>query len=131
MSRTLYRLKRESGISLKMPQWKKALSSIEGRISRFFPSCGSKLGVPLELQQGPHGPTRGASGKSSLHMSREGPLGIPLQSLLGPRSSSGVEARTSGFLSNADMDLRVPLEIPQGSQASSSVETCKSAPLWS
>ena len=123
MSRTLSCLKKESGISLEMPQWKKALSSVEGRISRFFPSCGSKLGVPLELQQGPHGHTRGASGKSILHMSREGPLGIPLQSLPGLRFSSGVEARTSGFLSSANMDLGFPLEFPQGSQASSLVET--------
>ena len=72
-----------------------------------------------------------ASGKSSLHVSFEGPLGIPLQSLPGPRSSCGFEAVTSGFLSNADMDVRVPLEIPQGSQASSRVATCKSALLSS
>ena len=131
MSRTLSRLKKKGGNSLKMPQWKRASSRVEGRISWFFSSCNSKRGVPLELQQGPHGPTRGASGKSSLHMSREGPLGIPLQSLPGLRFSSGVEARTSGFLSRADIDLGVSLGCPQSSQASSHVEPCKSALLSS
>ena len=81
VSRTLSRLKRESGISLQTPQWKRASSRVEGRISWFFLSCGSKLGVPLGLRWGPQGPTRGASGKSSLHASCEGSLGIPLQSL--------------------------------------------------
>ena len=33
MSRTLSRVKREAGISLEMPQWKRASSRIEGRIS--------------------------------------------------------------------------------------------------
>ena len=75
-----------------------------------------KLGVPLELGQGPQGTTRVASGKSSLHVSCEGPLGSPLHSGPGPRSSSGVEARTSGFLSSADMDLGVPMEFQQGSR---------------
>ena len=70
-------------------------------------------------------------GKSSLHVSCEGPLGMPLQSLLGPRSSSRVEAVTSGFLSRADMDLSVHVEFPQGSQALSSVETRESALLVS
>ena len=109
----------------------KTSSHIEGRISWFFSSCSRKLGVPLELRQGPQGPTCVASGKSSLHASCEQLLGIPLQSVPGARSSSGAEARTSGFLSSADMDLGVPMEFQQGSQASSRVETCKSAFLSS
>ena len=109
----------------------KTSSHIEGRISWFFSSCSRKLRVPLELRQGPQGPTCVASGKSSLHASCEQPLGIPLQSVPGARSSSGAEARTSGFLSSADMDLGVPMEFQQGSQASSRVETCKSAFLSS
>ena len=72
-------------------------------------------------------PLVGASGKSSLHASYEGPLGIPLKSVPRQWSSSGVEARISRFLSRADMDLGVPLGFPQGSQALSRVETCKSA----
>ena len=40
MSRTLSRLKRESGISVETAQWKRASSRIEGRISWFFSSCG-------------------------------------------------------------------------------------------
>ena len=131
MSRTLSRLKREGGISLETLQRKRASSRVEGRISWFFSSCSRKLRLSLELRRGPQVPALVASGKSSLHVSFEGPLGIPLQSLPGPRSSCGFEAVTSGFLSNADMDVRVPLEIPQGSQASSRVATCKSALLSS
>ena len=92
-----------------MPQWKRASSHTEGRISWFFLSCGRKLGVPLELRRGPQGPARVASGKSSLHASCEGPLKIPLQSVPGLKSSSEAEAGTSGFLSSADMDLGVPI----------------------
>ena len=131
MSRTLSRLKREGGISVMMPQWKKDSSCVEGRISWFFSSCCRKHGVPLELQWGPQGPAHVASGKSCLHVSCKGPLGIPLQSVPAPRSSSGAEARTSGFFSSADMDLGVPVEFPQWFQASSRVETCKSAFLLS
>ena len=96
VSRTLNSLKREGGISLKMPQWKRASSHVERGISCFFLSCGRKLGVPLELQRGSRGPPRVAPGKSSLHASCEVPLGIPLQSLLGSPSSSGVEVRPQG-----------------------------------
>ena len=110
-----------------MPQRKRAAAHVEGRTSWFLSSCG---GVPLKLRQRSLGLTRGASGRSGLHASPEGPLGIPLQSLLVPRSSSGVEAGTSGYLSRTGMDLRVPRGRPQGSQASSHVETCKS-PLLS
>ena len=126
MLKTLSGLRREGGIFLETLQRKRASARFEGRISWFFSSCG---GVPLELRRRPQGPTRGASGKSSLHVSSEGPLRIPLQSMLGPRSSSGVQAGYSGFLSRADMDLRVHLGRPQGSQASSGVEPCKSTLL--
>ena len=118
MQKTFSRLKGEGGLSPKMPQLKRVSSRLKGRISWFYSSCGSILGVRLEIQQGPQGPACGASGKSSLHASHEGPLGIPLQSLPGPWSSYGVEGGSSGFLSRADMDLGVPLEIPQGSQSS-------------
>ena len=50
--------------------------------------------VPLELQQGPQGPTLVASGKVSLQASSEGPLRIPLQSVPGPMYSSGAKAVT-------------------------------------
>ena len=112
-------------------QQKRASSGVEGRTSWFFSSCTSKLGVPPELQRGPQGHGRGASGSSSLHERCEGPLGISLQLLPKTRSSSRFEARTSVFYPRADMDLRVPLGFPQGSQASSRVETCKSALLSS
>ena len=126
MRRTVSRLKSKGGISLETPQQKKASSRLEGRISWFFSSYSSKLGVLLELRWGHQGPAHAASGKFSLHVSCEGPLGIPLQSQPGPRSSSGVEAGNSGFLAIAYLDLGVPMEFQQGSQASSGVETCKS-----
>ena len=131
MSRTNSRLKRDGGIFLETPEWKRALSLIEGRTACFFWSCSRKLGVPLELRPVPQGTARIASGKSSVHASCEGLLVIPLQSLLGLLYSSGVDARTSDFLSSADMDLRFPLEFSQGNQASSRKETCKSAFLLS
>ena len=115
MSRTLWRLKWEGGISLETLQQKKASSHFEGRISWFFSSCSRKLGVPIEVRRGLQRPARVSSGKASLHASCQGPLRIPLQSLPGPRSSSGMEAGISGYLSSADIDLRVPMEFPQGS----------------
>ena len=86
VSRTLSRLKREGGISLQTLQPKRASSRVEGKIAWFFSSCGRKFRVFLELQWGHQGPACVASGKSSLHVSCEGPLWIPLQSLrvLGP-----------------------------------------------
>ena len=116
----------ESEISLKMPQCKRASARVEERISWFFSSCSRKLGVPLELEWGPHGCTHVASGKFNLHASSEGQLRIPLQSVLGPTSSCVAEAGSSGFLSSADMYLGLPLESSQGSQASFHVETCTS-----
>ena len=105
MSRTLSRLKREGGMSLKTPQQKRASSRVEGRISWFFSSSGRKLEVPLEIRRGAQGPAHVASGKCSVHANCEGPLRIPLQSVSVPKSSSGAKAATSGFLSSADMDL--------------------------
>ena len=127
MSRNLSRLRLEGGISLEAPHQKRASARVECRISWFFSSCGE---APLEFRLDQR-PTLGASGRSSLHASSEGPLKIPLQSLPGLRSSSGVEAGTSGFLFKADMDLGVPLGHPHGSEASSRVEPCKSALLSS
>ena len=74
-------------------------------------SGGRKLGVPLELRQGPQGPDCVASGKSSLHVNCEGPLEIALQFVASSMSSIGIEAGTSGFHSSADLDLRVPMEF--------------------
>ena len=128
MSTTRSGLRREAGISLDKSQWKRASACVEGRISWFFFNCG---GVPLELQRGPQLPARDASGRSSLHTSREGPLGIHLRSLPGLRSSSGVEIGTSGFLSRADMDLGVTQGHPQASQGFVSCGAIKFALLSS
>ena len=53
VSRTLLRLKREDGISLEMPQWIRASSHVEVRISWFF-----------ELQQETWSSSRGMTGTS-------------------------------------------------------------------
>ena len=42
--RNLLRLQREGEISHETPQQKRASSRVEGRISWFLSSCGSKLG---------------------------------------------------------------------------------------
>ena len=123
VSSTLLRLKREGGISQETLPRKRSSSRIERRISCLFSSCCGKIGVHLELNQGSQRPTRGASGKSSLHASCKGPLRIPFQLVPGPRSSSGAQSGSSGVLSSADMAFGVPMEFPQESQASSHVET--------
>ena len=99
MSRTLLRLKREGGISLKMSQGKRASSRVEGGISCFFRVAAANLWSLSSYEGEIRDPLIGASGTSSVHASCKGPLGIPLQSLPEPRSSSGVEVGTSGFLS--------------------------------
>ena len=48
--------------------------------------------APLDLQWGPQGPPRVASGKASLHASCERPLGISLQSVPGLKSSFAAKA---------------------------------------
>ena len=78
VSRNLLKIKRESEISLEMPQWKRASSRVEWTISCFFSSFDSKFGIHLELRRGPHGPSRRATGKSSVYASCDVPLGIPL-----------------------------------------------------
>ena len=142
MSRTLLRLQREAGISLEMPQLKRASSQVEWRISWFFWSCSSKRGVPLELPREPQGPALGASGKSILHASCKGPLGILLQSLPGlrfssgggpePQSSSPVPTWISGFhwsfhrgeglVSCGSIPIRSPLKLEKHCQASCRVD---------
>ena len=124
MSRTLWRLEREGGISLETSQWKKSSSRFEGRISWLFSSCSKKLEVPLQLRWGPQGPAL---------VSQESPVCMRVtRGLSGFLScqSRGLdphrtEATTSGFLSRSDMDLGVPMEFPQRSLSSSCVETCK------
>ena len=51
VSSTLWRLKREGGISLEMLQRKGASSRVEGRISWGFSIPCRKLVVPLELRR--------------------------------------------------------------------------------
>ena len=136
MSRTLSRLKKKGSISLKTPQWKGALSLIEGEFpgfSRvlagnlwFLLSYNGDMRDPLVFPQESQASMRVERAKRSYST-----LEIPLQSVQGTRSSSRVKAGSSVFASSADMELRVPMEIQQGSQASSRVETCKSALLSS
>ena len=136
MSRTLSRLKKQGLISLETPQWKGALSRIEGEspgFSRvlagnlwFLLSYNGDMRDPLVFPQESQASMRVERAKRSYST-----LEIPLQSVQGTRSSSRVKAGSSVFASSADMELRVPMEIQQGSQASSRVETCKSTFLLS
>ena len=108
VSRTLSRLKREGRISLQAPQQKRASSRVEGRISWFFSSCSSKLGVPLELRCGPQGPDCVASvkpvsirvvrGLSEFLSNRCWVLCPHLELRPEPLVSSPVLTRISGFL---------------------------------
>ena len=97
VSRTISRLKRGGGISLETVQWKRASSSIEGKISWFFSSCGGKLRVPLELRwgpRGPQGPDCVAAEKSGLFLRCEGHFEFPLDSLLVKRAVSRVPLKS-------------------------------------
>ena len=130
MSRTLPRLKREGGISLEIPQRKRASSRVKGRISWFFLSCGWKLGVPLELRWGPQGTTHVPSGKSSLHTSCKRPLRIPLQSVPGPSLHLKLRPEPQGSAPGPTWISGFLWGIHRGVRASSRVEPCKS-PLHS
>ena len=57
-----FEIKREGGISLKMPQRKRASSSVEWRISWFFSSCDGDLRDPLVVPQGSPVATRVVKG---------------------------------------------------------------------
>ena len=142
MSKTLSRLNRECGISLKMLQLKRASSRIDGRISWFFSSCGRKLGVPLELRQRCQVPDHVSSGKSSLHASCERPLRmlsswcrvlgpylelrlnlrVPLQGRHGIRGRSRASTGESGLVSCGAMQVCSPLEPKKQCQASYHVD---------
>ena len=91
------RLKSEGGISLKTSKQKRASSRLEGRISRFFSSCGSKVEVPLELQWTPQGPAQWALGNSHLHASWEGPSGFLCSRCQGRNPHLEMRPETLGF----------------------------------
>ena len=79
MSSTISNFKRQRGISLEMLHWERASSRDDGGTSWFFSSCGRIL----EFRQGTQRTTRGAPGKSNLHLSYEWEPGIALESLQG------------------------------------------------
>ena len=135
-------LRREGGISLETPQWKRTSSRIEGKISWIFSSCGIKIGIPLELRWGPQGPShgglgnvqspcelRGASRDSAVVAARPvvliwswGNLRFALPCRHGSQSSSGVSTGESGRISCGDMHVHSPLELEKQRQASSQVD---------
>ena len=94
------RLKREGGISLEMPQRKRASSRIEGWISCFFSSSGRNLGF-----------------LSSYEGDFRDPLLWPKESPVSMRVARGL----SGFLSHLCRVLSPHLELRPQPQASSSV----------
>ena len=110
MSRTLSRLKREGGISLELPQRKRASSCVEGKISWFFSSWAGKLGFLL---------------------SEDGDLRDPLVWLQESPVSMRVARGLSGFLSHLCRVLSPHLELRPQPQASSSVLTWISGLLCS
>ena len=81
----------------------------------------------LYLCRWAQGASQGASEKSGILWSWEGPLGTPLGLVQWKRASSLVEVGNSGFLSISDSGRRVPAELRQESQASSYVEAWNSA----
>ena len=116
MSRTLLRLKNEGGISLEMPQQKRASSPMKGRISWFFSSCSRKLGVPLCEDWDHRDPLmRLQESKSSMLVVR-GPscflsnrcwgLGLHLKLSLELQVSSPVLIRILGFLWSFNRGVR-------------------------
>ena len=82
---------------------------------------------PLNLQQGPQGPTHVALEKTGLFLMYEGHVGIPLESLPANRPVSRIQSGNSVFLSGGDRDLRLPIKVQLGSQASPGVEAWNSA----
>ena len=90
-------------------------SCTEGRISWFLSRYGGKIWVPLELQQGPQGPSRVASEKSGLFSSCQGHFGIPLEVLPVNRAVSNVQLVNSVFLSSGNRDLGPPVRLQLGS----------------
>ena len=109
MSKTLLRLKREGGISLEMPQRKRASSRIEGWISCFFSSSGRNLGF-----------------LSSYEGDFRDPLLWPKESPVSWRVARGF----SGFLSSRCWALGPHLELRPEPQVSSPVLTWTSDFLW-
>ena len=95
----------EGGISLEMPQCKRASACVEGRMSLFFLRYG---GVPLEFRQGPQGPvlgpqggpvsTRVVRGPSAFLCSRCRACGAHLNLRLESQVSSAGPTWVSGFL---------------------------------
>ena len=110
MSKTLLRLKREGGISLEMPQRKRASSRIEGWISCFFSSSGRNLGF-----------------LSSYEGDLRDLLVLPQQSPVSMR----VARDLSGFLSSHCLGQSPHLELRPEPAGSSPVLTWTSGFFWS
>ena len=83
MLSTVLSFKRERGISLKMMQWERASSRVEGRIPWFSSRLGGKFGVSIKLRHEPQGPAHITSGKPDLISSCDRHHGIPCKSLQG------------------------------------------------
>ena len=76
-------------ISLGTPQRKRASSSLEGRTSWIFSSCGRCS----RLSTGTSGTRSGGLRKGQSRVAR-GPLGIPFPAILGPKTLCGVSGGT-------------------------------------
>ena len=119
MSSILSRLKREGGISLKMPPAEKELISRRWENLLIFLELQQEIWGSYRVMLGTSGTRSCCLSKTSLHAICDMSRGIPLQSVPDPRSSSEDEAGNSWILSSVYMDLGVPTEFQQGSQAAS------------
>ena len=95
-------------------------------LSEESPGSSRVAAGSLELRRGPQGPTYGATERSSLHASREGPLWIPLQSLPGPRSYLELRQEPRGSSPGSTGISGFFWGVHFGVRAFSRVEPCKS-----
>ena len=93
--RTLFMIRGASWGSLGGAEWNRASFCVEGGMSWFFSSYGSKLGVPLELRLASQGTSSIILGKSSLRSWCEGEQRIAIESLQGNQASSRIKGGIS------------------------------------
>ena len=115
--KTLSRFKREGVISFEMPQWRKASSRLEGRISWFFSSCGRFISIydgdlraPVLWPQERPVSMRVVRGLSEFLSSRCQVLCPRLEPSLEPEVSSPVVTWILGFLWSLHRGVRPRLE---------------------
>ena len=123
--------KREDGISLETSQWKRALSRVEGRISRFFSRCHTGKWLHIALRGQSSNFSRVSAGNLVFLSNYNGDLRDPLVWPQESPVSMRVARSLSGFLSSQCRVLGPHLELRSEPQASSPVLTWNSEFRWS